>query len=188
MCGKHVDVLHFRQQANPPRRLDVGHDAAGQREPSAVRSAGRHRAPARPQHVRPCAARGRRTARWRNRQWTRASGRRKAWPGHAVSITPSRTRTHGSSGLSASAIGRRVVGQRHDLAFVLELAHVEQVRHVLEEHADRVARGRCGDARRAARRERWRSSPTARRRDRRSSAPRTDRSREAHAAAAACAS
>ncbi len=39
------------------------------------------------------------------RDWIDASARRRPWPGRTVSMTPSRTRTSGSSGLSSSAIG-----------------------------------------------------------------------------------
>ncbi len=77
---------------------------------------------------------------------------------------------------------RRIVRQRHHLAFVFELAHVEQVRDVLEEHADRVARGRCGEPRTAGRQRRSRSSRTARRRVRRSSGQRTSSKPDAQAA------
>ena len=45
---------------------------------------------------------------------------------------------------------RRVVGERHHLAFVLELPHVEQVGDVLEEDTRRVTGGRRGDAREPA--------------------------------------
>ncbi len=41
---------------------------------------------------------------------------------------------------------RGVIGQRHDLAFVFELAHVQQVRHVLEENAEGASRRRRRDA------------------------------------------
>ena len=48
-----------------------------------------------------------------------------------------------SSGLSFVGDRRGIVRQRHDLALVFQLAHVEQVRDVLEEHAQRA---RAGDA------------------------------------------
>ena len=41
----------------------------------------------------------------------------------------------------SSAIGDGVVGERHHLALVFELAHVQQVGDVLEEHAGRLRAG-----------------------------------------------
>jgi hypothetical protein len=46
--------------------------------------------------------------------------------------------------------GRRIVGERHDFAFVLQLAHVQQVGDVLEEDTERASRGRCRDPPQAA--------------------------------------
>ena len=77
---EHVDVLHLGQQADAPRRLDVRHHAAGQREPRSPVSRTASRASA--THV--CSTT--RCARYANcsfgyRQWIRASAVRSAWPG-----------------------------------------------------------------------------------------------------------
>ena len=98
------------------------------------------------------AARDRRTARSRIASELRPSARRSACPGRAVSMTPSRTRTKREQRILLVGNRRGVVGQRHHLAFVFELAHVEQVRDVLEEHAQRALAPatprRAADARR----------------------------------------
>ena len=87
--------------------------------------------------ARPCAGRGKRTARSGTASGSsRALGGRRdlaAWCG----CTPSRTVNPRQQRVVRVGDRRGVVGQRHDLALVLELPHVEQAGHLLEEHAQR---------------------------------------------------
>ena len=76
--------------------------------------------------------------------------RRTPWPGRVVSSTPSRTVNPRQQRIVLVGDRRGIVGQRHHLALVFQLPHVEEAGHVLEEDAERVARA-CDAATRVSR-------------------------------------
>ena len=192
-------VAHVRETRRRPRpraaaRMrrvgpDVRHDAAGQRERDRARSGERRRGQARRTRLLHDALRQVRELLVRDSASgsARAPGR-SACPGASVSMTPSRTLNPRQQRVVLIGNRRGVVGQRHHLALVFELAHVEEVRDVLEEHAERACAPATRPRARAGRRERPeivddRPSPTP-------SIVSTAHGAKpaAHAAAAACAS
>ena len=144
MCGKTYTIIDRREQPHPPVGLDVRRDAAGERDAAAIRSVEPRRRQARRRPVRRFAAPCTRIAR-SDTPIALSQGRHHRVPGHLRADATVRHAEERQQRIRFVGNRRGVVGERHHLAFVFELAHVQQVGHVLEEDAERVPRRRRGE-------------------------------------------
>ena len=133
-------VRHRRQQSDLPVDLDVRRHPTGKCDACAAGSTHGVLGQTRRTHARARAVPWRRTVRSGSATEARAARQCSACPGAAVTKRRSETCDRHSSADCRVGHRRGVVGKRHHLAFVLELAHVQQVRDVLEEDAGRMCR------------------------------------------------
>jgi len=142
---EHVDILDVRQKPDAARGPDVGNDAARQGEPPMAGQpdgvAGKRHAGALDDALSQIGELLIRVPPVDLRQ--RAS---RAVPGTRRGEDAIAHLNPGQERIVVIGDRRGIVSQRHDLALVLELPHVQQAGHVLEKHAERAARARSGDS------------------------------------------